>query len=75
VTDASGQLEMDGLGEGTGNISLRDHPGACPWTYRAVKDAELRPGETTGVEIESIEGVLVEGREHHFGGEAKRRHQ
>ncbi len=53
---------MDGLGEGTGNIFLRDHPGAGPWTYRAVKDAELRPGETTGVEIELIEGVLVEGK-------------
>ena len=62
MTDASGRFEMDGLGEGTGNIFLRDHPGAGPWTYRAVKDAELRPGETTEVEIELIEGILVEGK-------------
>ena len=62
MTDASGRFEMDGLVEGTGNIFLRDHPGAGPWTYHAVKDAELRPGEITNVEIELIEGVLVEGK-------------
>jgi protocatechuate 3,4-dioxygenase beta subunit len=61
VTDAQGRFTIRGLGEGKGNVFLTDHAAAGPWTYRAAADIELRPGETTEVGFELIEGVLVEG--------------
>ena len=61
-TDAEGRLEFTGLGEGTANIFLTDHPNDGPWTYRAAADTELRPGQTAEVAIELIRGVQVEGK-------------
>jgi protocatechuate 3,4-dioxygenase beta subunit len=62
VTDESGRFEIRGFPKGTGNVMLWHEPEDRRWTYRAVADAELRPGETTEVEIELIEGITVDGR-------------
>jgi RNA polymerase sigma factor (sigma-70 family) len=61
LTDAEGRFEFAGLGEGTANIFLVDHPNDGPWTYRAAADTALKPGQTTEVTIELIRGVAVEG--------------
>jgi hypothetical protein len=60
-TDADGRFILTGLDETTVNIFLVDHPAAGGWTYRAIQDAELTPGQTKDVEIELIRGVLAEG--------------
>src|SRR5262245_49912457 len=62
TSDEAGRFEIGGLGEGTANLFIHDQLSDGPWTYRAVQDATLRPGESTDVEIELIEGVMVEGR-------------
>jgi hypothetical protein len=61
-TDAEGRFEIDGLKEGGANVFPTQRRPDPPWTYRAVEDAPLRPGETTEVAIELIEGVQVAGR-------------
>ncbi len=59
---ADGRFEFSGLGEGTANIFLTDHPNDGPWTYRAAADTVLKSGQTTEVTIELIRGVQVEGQ-------------
>jgi hypothetical protein len=61
-TDGEGRFALDGLDEGTANIFLMDRPNDGPWTYRAAADTELKPGQTSEVEIELIRGAQVEGR-------------
>jgi hypothetical protein len=61
-TDADGRFEFAGLGEGTANIFLTDHPNDGSWTYRAAADTVLKSGQTTEVTIELIRGVQVEGQ-------------
>lgn len=60
-TDADGRFQFTGLTAGTSNVFLYDHEPDGPWTYAAAKDTVTRPGETTQIEIELIEGQMVEG--------------
>jgi RNA polymerase sigma factor (sigma-70 family) len=59
-SDAQGRFEMRGLPEGGGNLFPCEHPNDGAWTYRAIDNLALHPGKTNEVEIELIEGVLVE---------------
>jgi hypothetical protein len=61
ITDAQGRFMIRGLNAGKGNVFLRGHPAAGPWTYRAAAAVEMHPGETTEVGLELIEGILVDG--------------
>ena len=60
-TDVEGRFVIDGLDESTINLFLVDHPPAGEWTYRAIANANLTPGEATEVQIELIRAVLAEG--------------
>jgi hypothetical protein len=60
-SDAEGRFEMHRLPEGGGNLFPIDHPNVGPWTYHAIDNLALRPGKTSEVTIELIEGVSVEG--------------
>jgi beta-lactamase regulating signal transducer with metallopeptidase domain/protocatechuate 3,4-dioxygenase beta subunit len=62
TTGADGRFLIDGLSEGTINMSIYG-PGAGElWTYRAAQDVVLKSGETTDVGFEMIRGVDVEGK-------------
>lgn len=61
LTDSEGRFRFAGLAEGTVNVMLLDHLPDGPWTYHAAQDVLIRAGETSRVEIELIEGRIVEG--------------
>ena len=60
-TDALGQFTFAGMPECRCNILMDDPPSGAKWTMRMAPGAALRPGVTTEVKIELIEGVVVEG--------------
>src|SRR5262249_40368263 len=61
-TDADGRFTFDGLNEGTINTYASGGEPGIPWTYRAVRDLELKSGWTRAAMIELIRGVEVEGK-------------
>jgi protocatechuate 3,4-dioxygenase beta subunit len=60
-TDASGRFTLTGLPEGTFNVLTDEPPDGANWTVRAAPTVAVRPGAVAEVEIDLIEGVLVEG--------------
>jgi hypothetical protein len=61
TTDAKGQFEIADLMPGTSNVFLLDHEPDGAWTYAAAEGVITKPGEVTVVNIELIEGRIVEG--------------
>jgi protocatechuate 3,4-dioxygenase beta subunit len=60
-TDAKGRFSLRGLPEGSFLVLADELPDGATWTVRAASPVKLRQGMTSAVEIELIEGVLVEG--------------
>jgi beta-lactamase regulating signal transducer with metallopeptidase domain/protocatechuate 3,4-dioxygenase beta subunit len=60
-TDTKGRFALRGLPEGGFQVLVDELPDGAAWTVRAVPPVKLRQGKTAAVEIELIEGVLVEG--------------
>src|SRR5262249_12001494 len=61
-TDDEGRFQIGGLGAHTVNVHLDAPPPGSAWAVRAAPTVTPRPGEVTDVEIELIEGVVVEGQ-------------
>ncbi len=61
LTDSEGRFGFDGLFEGTVNVFVHGDGENRTWTFRAAKDVNLVPGETTEVTLELIRGIEIEG--------------
>ncbi len=61
-TDAEGRFQLKGLPEGAFNVHLDAPPPEASWTVRSAPTVKLQPGDAADVEIELIEGVVVEGK-------------
>jgi protocatechuate 3,4-dioxygenase beta subunit len=60
-TDAAGQFALGGLPEGSFNVLMDEPADGATWTVRAAPTVALRPGVTSEVEMELIEGIPTEG--------------
>jgi RNA polymerase sigma factor (sigma-70 family) len=60
-TDGDGQFRFDGLPEGAFTVYMDDSPAEATWTARIAPVVTVSPRTTSKVEIELIEGVVVEG--------------
>jgi beta-lactamase regulating signal transducer with metallopeptidase domain/protocatechuate 3,4-dioxygenase beta subunit len=60
-TDEAGRFSVGGLAEGGVRIETDEPPEGATWTARAARTVVLGPGAVCEVELELIEGVLVEG--------------
>jgi len=60
--DSSGRFSGQGLPEGSFLVQLDDSQDDVSWTLRAAAEVSLRPGAASDVNLELIEGTVVEGK-------------
>ena len=61
-TNPEGQFHFVGLSEGSFRVEMDDSPPESSWTVKSTPTVTVQSGKATDVQLELIEGVVVEGQ-------------